>query len=124
MTIFPHPPGQTLRGWDGTETAGAVGALKGRRHLFRLQGDDGVLLQLFGRELTLGRVLEQDAVWDSKRPRPASQVGQGPGRGSTEVGHVARDRTVCAGGALHAAAWLRCRSGVWTMDDVSELEGR
>lgn len=39
------------------------------------------------------------------------------------VRHVARDRRVFADGALRAAAWLPGRPGVWTMDDVFDLEG-
>ena len=35
--------------------------------------------------------------------------------------HTARDRRVFADGALHAAAWVRGRQGVFTMRDVLEL---
>ena len=37
--------------------------------------------------------------------------------------HEARSRRVFADGALRAALWLRGRKGVFTMDDVIELEG-
>ncbi len=40
------------------------------------------------------------------------------------IRHVARDLKVFADGALHAASWLRGKVGVWTMDDVFELEVR
>lgn len=39
------------------------------------------------------------------------------------IRHVARDRRVFADGALAAARWLIGRPGVWTMEDVFELEG-
>ena len=35
--------------------------------------------------------------------------------------HTARDRRVFADGALHAAAWVRVRRGVFTMRDVLDL---
>jgi 4-hydroxy-tetrahydrodipicolinate reductase len=38
------------------------------------------------------------------------------------LSHVARDRRVFADGALRAAAWLRDRTGVYTMRDVLGLE--
>jgi 4-hydroxy-tetrahydrodipicolinate reductase len=37
--------------------------------------------------------------------------------------HEARSRRVFADGALRAALWLRGRKGVFTMDDVMDLEG-
>jgi 4-hydroxy-tetrahydrodipicolinate reductase len=37
------------------------------------------------------------------------------------LAHVARDRRVFADGALHAAAWIRGRRGVFTMRDVLDL---
>ena len=37
--------------------------------------------------------------------------------------HEARSRRVFADGALRAALWLRGRKGVFTMDDVIDLEG-
>jgi 4-hydroxy-tetrahydrodipicolinate reductase len=37
--------------------------------------------------------------------------------------HEARNRRVFADGAVSAAAWLRGRKGIFTMDDVIGLEG-
>lgn len=62
----------------------------------------------------------------------STRTGQVPGRhelcidGAYEqmvLRHEALDRRVFADGALRAALWLRGRSGVFTMDDVVELEG-
>ncbi|HSH74507.1 MAG TPA: dihydrodipicolinate reductase C-terminal domain-containing protein [Longimicrobiales bacterium] len=64
-------------------------------------------------------------------PITSIRIGFVPGRhevcidGSYEqviVSHDARSRRVFADGALRAALWLRGRSGVFTMDDVLNLE--
>ena len=74
-----------------------------------------------------------EAELGAEVPITSVRVGQVPGThelvidGGYEqlvIRHVARDRKVFADGALHAATWLRGRSGVWTMNDVFELEGR
>ena len=65
-------------------------------------------------------------------PITSIRTGHVPGRhdvcidGAYEqvlISHEARSRRVFADGALRAALWLRGRRGVFTMDDVLNLEG-
>jgi len=83
-----------------------------------------------GTALVLAR--ETAAGLGAEVPITSVRLGHAPGThelvldGAFEqlvVRHVARDRRVFADGALHAAVWLRGRVGLWTMDDVFEMEG-
>lgn len=78
-----------------------------------------------GTALTLARALAESLERDV--PITSVRVGHVPGTheivldGAFEqirLAHVARDRRVFADGALTAAAWLRGRRGVFTMEDV------
>ena len=83
-----------------------------------------------GTAVTLAKALQTGL--GEEVPITSVRVGEVPGthevtiEGAFEqlvLRHVARDRRVFADGALRAAAWLPGRRGVWTMDDVFELEG-
>ena len=113
---------------------GRAGALIGRT-----KGFDAALVDTHhagkrdapsGTALVLAR--ETAAGLGAEVPITSMRLGHVPGThelvldGAFEqlvIRHVARDRRVFADGALHAAVWLRGRAGVWTMDDVFEMEG-
>ena len=80
-----------------------------------------------GTAATLGRTAS--AAWGRERDIPIVSVRTGSVPGTHEflfdapfeqsrLEHSARDRRVCAEGALVAAAWLVGRRGVFTMKDV------
>jgi len=76
--------------------------------------------------------LERAAAQTLGRAIPTTSVRTGHVPGTHELSfdgafeqirltHMARDRRVFADGALHAAAWVRGKRGVFTMRDVLEL---
>lgn len=69
----------------------------------------------------LGRVIPVTSVRTGHVPGTHEIVLDGPFE-QVVLRHEARNRRVFADGALRAAAWLRGRTGVYTMDDVLGLE--
>lgn len=69
---------------------------------------------------TLGRRVPTSSVRTGFVPGTHELTFDGPFE-QIRLTHMARDRRVFADGALHAAAWIRGRQGVFTMRDVLQL---
>jgi 4-hydroxy-tetrahydrodipicolinate reductase len=69
---------------------------------------------------TLGRRIPTSSVRTGFVPGTHELSFDGPFE-QIRLTHMARDRRVFADGALHAAAWVRGRRGVFTMRDVLDL---
>jgi 4-hydroxy-tetrahydrodipicolinate reductase len=68
----------------------------------------------------LGRRIQTSSIRTGHVPGTHELSFDGPFE-HIRLTHTARDRRVFADGALHAAAWVRGRQGVFTMRDVLEL---
>lgn len=105
-------------------------------HAGKVDAPSGTALRLG--ELLLERLSRKDLLQVSGAGGPAAEnqlsvtsvrSGSEPGRHRVgfegphellELSHTARDRAAFATGALRAAAWLRGRTGIFTMRDVME----
>jgi 4-hydroxy-tetrahydrodipicolinate reductase len=70
---------------------------------------------------TLGREIETTSIRLGHVPGRHEVWIDGPHEYVT-LAHEARSRRVFADGALRAAAWLRGRKGMFTMEDVVTME--
>jgi len=92
-------------------------------HRMKRDAPSGTALSLEGALASeLGRAVPITSVRTGSVPGTHEVTLDGPFERIT-LTHEARDRRVFADGALTAAAWLRGRTGVFTMDDVLGVNG-
>lgn len=109
--------GELLRGIDDFDVH-----LTETHHVRKRDAPSGTALMLrdaFGE--TLGREIETTSIRLGHVPGRHEVWIDGPHEYVT-LAHEARSRRVFADGALRAAAWLRGRKGMFTMEDVVTME--
>ena len=110
--------GEILAGMDGFDVH-----LTETHHVAKKDAPSGTALVL--RDVladAAGRQVEITSIRTGHVPGLHEVLIDGPHE-QVILTHEARSRRVFADGALSAATWLRGRSGVFTMDDVTRLEG-